>query len=78
MNWYWQVRIYDKSGHYWHGEIKTGRDLKEIDTIQDFYKTLTGCKMLLEGMSGQPSKEIAHIQTAFEGLWLSEAALPQG
>jgi len=32
----------------------TSKELCEIDIIQDFYQTLTGCKMLLEGMSEIP------------------------
>jgi hypothetical protein len=73
MNWYWKVRIYDSAGGYWHAEVKTIRDLNEINTIQDFYKELTGCKMLLEGMSDKTNPHIATIKQAFEGLWLSEA-----
>jgi hypothetical protein len=69
MNWYWHVRIYNKAGQYWRGEIVTGRNLREIDGIQDFYLALTGCKLLLEGMSEQPNPNVASIEEAFLGLW---------
>jgi hypothetical protein len=69
MHWYWRVRIYNKAGHYWHGQIITGRNLREIDGIQDFYAVLTGCKMLLEGMSEQEDPNLGNIQDAFMGLW---------
>lgn len=69
MMWYWRVRIHDKAGNYWHGQIATGRNLQEIDGIQDFYAILTGCKMLLEGMSDREDPNLALIQDAFEGLW---------
>lgn len=69
MKWYWRVRIYNQKGDYWHGQVVTGRDSQEIDIIQDFYRTLTGCKMLLEGMSEQPFENVCSIQVAFEGLW---------
>jgi hypothetical protein len=69
MNWFWRVRIYNRAGDYWHGEIVTSRDLREIDIIQDFYKTLTGCKMLLEGMRETADGDIAPINASFLGLW---------
>ena len=69
MKWYWRVRIYDKGGNYWHGEIQTSRDLHEIDIIKDFYESLTGCKMLLEGMEEKSDEHIARIKDSFEGLW---------
>jgi hypothetical protein len=76
MKWYWKVRIYDARGHYWPAEIATNRTLQEIDDFQDFYKMLTGCKMLLEGMSEEPSDAaIATIQEAFEGLWMPKKAV---
>lgn len=69
MNWYWRVRIYNKQGQYWHGQIITDRNLREIDSYQDFYAMLTGCKMLLEGMSEQEDPNVGGIQDAFHGLW---------
>jgi len=75
MNWYWRVRIYNKAGQYWHGQIITGRNLKEIDGIQDFYGVLTGCRMLLEGMSEQEDPNLGNIQDAFMGLWASPLPL---
>ena len=68
-HWYWHVRIYNKKGDYWRGQIVTGRNLSEIDGIQDFYATLTGCKMLLEGMSEQEDPNVGGIQDAFKALW---------
>jgi len=70
MNWYWKVRIYNKAGGYWHGQIATAQNLQEIDSIKDFYEVLTGCKMLLEGMSEREDACTGSIQDAFEGLWL--------
>jgi len=69
MHWYWKVKIYNKDGNYWHGQICTGRDLKEIDGIQDTYYILTGCKMLLEGMSEREDPDVGSIQDAFASLW---------
>lgn len=69
MNWFWKVRIYNSADTYWYGQVKTTRDLCEIDAIQDFYKTLTGCKMLIEGMSENPFKEAYEISDAFANLW---------
>lgn len=74
LNWFWHVRIYNKSGGYWHGQIVTGRNLQEIDGIQDFYRTLTGCKMLLEGMSEREFEGVSFIQESFEGLWKQPSA----
>lgn len=68
MHWYWKVRIYRPGGNYSHGQIITDRNLEQINTIQDFYKTLTGCKMLLEGMSESPY-ELLPIDAAFRPLW---------
>lgn len=73
MNWFWKVRIYDRDGHYWHGQIETGRDLAEIDAIQDFYKSLTGCKMLIEGMRDSRDPDVCSIGESFTGLWLKAA-----
>ena len=70
MKWYWRVRLYNLAGMYWHCQVETGRDLQEIDTVKDFYEALTGCKMLLEGMSEGPT-ELESIKTAFKGLWVS-------
>jgi hypothetical protein len=68
MRWYWKVRIYRDDGHYYFGEIITERRLDAIDTIQDFYLAMTGCKMLLEGMS-ESSFGIESIAFAFTGCW---------
>jgi len=72
VNWFWKVRIYNTAGNYWHGQIKTGRDLKEIDAIEDAYKLLTGCKMLLEGMSESEFAGVSQIQESFAGLWAAK------
>lgn len=69
MNWWWKVRIHDSKGNYWYGQVCTARDLKEIDAIQDFYFVLTGCKLLLEGMSETEFEGVDLIQDAFKGLW---------
>lgn len=69
MNWYWTVRIYRLDGHYAHGWVKTDRTLDAINTIQDFYQSLTSCKMLLEGMSEQQPSSIPNIADAYWSLW---------
>ena len=68
MKWYWKVRLCKPSGHYWHAQVETEQELREIEIIQDFYLVLTGGKMLLEGMSDKPYT-LASPQEAFEGLW---------
>ncbi len=73
MNWFWKVRLYRPDGFYWYSQIKTGRKLREIDHIQDFYKALTGCKMLTEGMSDVPFKNIDEIGVAFAELWSTKS-----
>jgi hypothetical protein len=78
MNWYWRVRIHDKDGNYWHAQITTSRNLREIDAIQEFYAILTGCKMLIEGMSEQPDENLGCIQDAFNGLWKPALKTAQG
>lgn len=72
MNWYWKVRIYDRNGRYWFGQIKTARELREIDTIQSFYQALTGGRMLIDGMSDQRDTNLADINDAFIGLWVTK------
>lgn len=78
MSWHWRVRIYNKAGYYWHAQIVTGCNLREIDGLQEFYHTLTGCKMLLEGMSETGYADLAHIQESFEGLWNTPNAFTEG
>ena len=73
MNWYWRVRIYNYEGHYWHAQVVTRRELRQIDDIQDFYANLTGCKMLIEGMGETKFEGVALPQEAFKGLWLNAA-----
>lgn len=73
MSWFWHVRIYNKQGDYRHGQIETGRDLREIDTVQDFYRAMTGCKMLLEGMSEIKFDRVAMINESFDGLWCQQS-----
>jgi nitric oxide reductase large subunit len=71
MKWYWKVRIYDNmSGNYAIGQLVTGRDTREIDHIMDFYRALTGGKMLLEGMSENKFEDIRSIEAAFTSLWI--------
>lgn len=72
MKWFWMVRVHNRDGMYWHGQIETGRELREIDTIADFYFALTGCKMLIEGMSEVAFVNISAIGDAFAGLWVKE------
>jgi hypothetical protein len=72
MKWFWKVRIYRPDGHYYMVEVETVRDLLQIDIMQDFYKTMTGCKMLLEGMS-ETTFGLDSIRFGFEGLWAEKA-----
>ena len=69
MNWFWRVRIYNSDDHYWRCQIETKNDLREIACIQEFYWKLTGCKMVLEGMSEKANSELATAHGAFAGLW---------
>ena len=65
MNWYWKVRIYSPNGQYAFAEIMTERRLEQIDAVQDAYKQLTGCRMLLEGMSETSFKQ----ENGFSVIW---------
>lgn len=65
MRWYWKVRIYSPNGQYAFAEIVTDRILSDIDAIQDAYKQLTGCKMLLESMSETSFKQ----ENGFAIIW---------
>lgn len=69
MKWHWKVRIYHTSGHYGIGQFATERDLRAIDTIQDFYQTLTGMHMVLEGMSEHPYEGVKELQHVFDLIW---------
>jgi len=69
MHWHWKVRIYNSAGAYGIGQIAVARDLAAIDCIQDFYKALTGHKLLLEGMSEQEFAGVKPIREVFEILW---------
>lgn len=69
MHWYWKVRIYAPDGNYAFAEIKTERTLDAIDAVQDAYLALTGCKMLLEGMSDIPFKKDGGGLDGFHLLW---------
>lgn len=71
MHWYWKVRIYNLDGNYCHAVVRTERNTQHIDTIQDFYFDMTGCKMLLEGMSESLElfAGIANIHDAFKIMW---------
>ena len=71
MNWYWKVHCYTPQGGYHTRQIKTTFALHEIDLISDFYHDLTGCRILLEGMSGEPYPDIEMIT----GLY-AKAILP--
>lgn len=65
MKWYWKVRIYSINGQYAFAEITTERNLEQIVAIQDAYKQLTGCKMLLEGMNEASFKQ----ENGFLVIW---------
>lgn len=73
MNWYWRVRIYNTESNYFYCQIMTDRVLSQIEAIQDFYATMTGCKILLEGMSERPFEGIITIQETFKNLWIHSA-----
>ena len=68
MKWHWKVRLYRDNGDYYHANVVTDRDLEQINTIQDFYLAMTGCKMLLEGMSETPFV-CPSLPDAFSGCW---------
>lgn len=71
MHWYWKVRLYNLDGNYAHAVVRTERNTQHIDTIQAFYITMTGCKMLLEGMTDNKDLYIGvtDIHDAFKTLW---------
>ena len=69
MKWYWKVRIYRPDGHYGVGQVETSRNLTHIDTIQNFYLALTGCKMILEAMSENPFVGFSSIHHIFKTLY---------
>jgi hypothetical protein len=69
MQWFWKVRIYSPKGDYSIVEVITTRDLHQIDLMQDFYSTLTGCKMLLEGMSEYRYENLPSINFGFSRLF---------
>lgn len=73
MNWYWRARMYDTEGSYLICQIKTGRQSTQFDAIQDFYANVTGCKILLEGMSDRPHEGVIEVREAFARLWQSSA-----
>jgi len=71
MKWYWKVRLCNPRGDYAHCEIVTDRNLIEIDVIQDFYRQLTGRRMILGGFQeqsyGLPTPEGA-FKHLFKGI----------
>ena len=70
MKWHWTVRIYNDFGQYAITSIATNRDLKEIDAIQDAYLKMTGCKMLLVGMSESPNPGLLRVDGfGFSAIW---------
>lgn len=69
MHWYWKVRIYNTAGDYAIVQIATPSSLRHIDIIEDFYKELTGCKMLFEGMSQQPYDNMLPLKEGFDIIW---------
>jgi hypothetical protein len=69
MKWYWKVRLYRPNGGYWYAQVITGENLEEINIIQDFYNDLTGCRMLLEGMSKNSHEDIPSLEKAFYALY---------
>lgn len=70
MHWFWQVRIHNDNGDYCTIFVKTGRNLDEINAIQDFYLEMTGCRMLLEGMSEQePIRSKDNSLQPFHCIW---------
>lgn len=71
MKWHWKVRIYNTRGSYGIGQIALDRKLELIDSLhQDAYEAMTGCRMLLEGMSEQPYDGVCELSTAFAAIWM--------
>jgi len=68
MKLYWKVRLYNSTGEYRHAMIETDRDLNGINCAQDFYKDLTGCKMLPEGVSETPY-DLPSLSETFAAMW---------
>lgn len=69
MKWHWKIRIYNNKGHYCIGQIATDCNLDLIDNIQDFYEGMTGCRMILEGMSEQPYDGVSELSHVFHCIW---------
>lgn len=68
MKFWWKIRIYNEAGQYGICQIETIEGTNEIDAYQDFYFRLTGCKLLLEGMSQVPFQCLS-LGEAFKMLW---------
>jgi hypothetical protein len=72
MNWYWRVRIYKLNGDYAICQVETPRDLQCIKLIADVYETMTGCRMLIEGMAETKDEQKMSLGDAFKSLWNTE------
>lgn len=68
MKYWWKIRIYNGLGQYAISQIETEEGTSEIDAYMDFYKALTGCRIMLEGMS-QTKYECLDIHAAFNVMW---------
>lgn len=68
MKWYWKVRLYSPTGNYNTACAKTQPTLCEIAVVQSVYETLTGCKMVIEGMSEEPY-DAPTLKDAFAATW---------
>lgn len=69
MLWYWRARMYRPNGDYYTCQIPTAQNLNDIKIIQAFYTSTTGCQLLLEGMTSEPTHNIANPLEAFTNLW---------
>lgn len=70
MKWYWEVRLYAPDGHYGHAVVATERQLVEIDIMQGVYRELTGCEMVIEGMSNSPpTEQVLTLNECFTLIW---------
>lgn len=69
MKWHWKIRIYNSRGHYAIGQIALDKKLELIDSFQDTYEAMTGCRCLLEGMSERPHEGVEELVVAFKAIW---------
>lgn len=68
--YYWKVRIYNPVSTYSTCEVRTKKNLDDIQVIRDFYLFVTGgCNFVIEGMSESSNDAIPTISKSFQSLF---------